>query len=120
MPHPTSQPAPFAIAAAISGLMLVLPSLLLWGAVAAGATRPNVTSALCAPLPAGELAASPRQSNALIVGTALGERRALDYSARIYVSSDDDENDDDSNNTDDSDDPDAADWQVTPTEVVEA
>ncbi len=41
MPHPTSQPAPLAIAAAIGGLMLVLPFLLLWGAVAADATHPK-------------------------------------------------------------------------------
>ena len=118
----TSPSSPLAIAAAIGGLMLVLPFLLLWGAGAAGATHPNATSALCAPLLAGELAASTTQSGALIVATALGEPHALDCHAGIYVRSDDDEdeNDDGNDNADDSDDPDAADWQVTPTEVVEA
>ena len=119
---PTSPSAPLAVIVAIGGLMLVLPSVLLWGADAAGATHPNATSGPCAPLLGGELAASSTQSGAPIVATALGEQRFVNCRADIYARSDDDEDNDNNDNddADDSDDPGAADWQVTPTEVVEA
>jgi hypothetical protein len=110
---PTSQSAPLTIAAFVGGLMLILPLAPQGSADAASPMHPNTGSCFCGPLLAGELtSATASDERDAIVGPAGSNVRADD--------NDDDENGDDSDNADDSDDPNAADWQVIPTGVVEA
>jgi hypothetical protein len=102
--------------------MLVLPSVLAWGTGVSGPTHSITPSDLCGPLLKVERDASSPPSAGAIVAAALKQRYSANCPAYLFVRSDDDQDSDNNGNddADDSDDPDAADWQVTPTEVVEA
>jgi hypothetical protein len=114
--------APLMLAAAVGGLMLVLPSVPAWGTGVSGATHSITPSDLCGPLLKAERDASSAPSAGGIVATALERWHFANCPAYLFVRSDDDQDSDNNGNddADDSDDPGAADWQVTPTEVVEA